>query len=61
MLSQPGVREVRRGGSQGIMHRSAGDPTIAVPEPTHADLRREVLLSLIRQSLRPRARREAGE
>ena len=55
-----GFEEVRRRGSHAIMQKRNAGSTITVPVPMHRTLRRETLMSIVRQSGLPRAMFEAG-
>ena len=61
ILEQHGFIEVRRRGSHVVMQRRTLEGTTTVPVPDHAELAIGTLLSIIRQSLVPRAAFESQE
>jgi predicted RNA binding protein YcfA (HicA-like mRNA interferase family) len=50
ILTRHGFVEVRQKGSHVVMQKSAGDSTITVPVPLHAELRIGTLQAIVRQS-----------
>ena len=50
ILAGHGFVEVRRRGSHAIMQKADPDATVTVPVPSHAELKRGTLRSIIRQS-----------
>ena len=55
ILSDQGFTEVRRRGSHVVMQKGTPDRTVTVPVPTHAELRRGTLASVVHQSGLPRS------
>ena len=54
-MTQHGFKQVRRKGSHIIMQKAAGNSTITVPVPDHAELKMGTLAGIIRQSGLPRS------
>ncbi len=54
ILLDNGFVEVRRRGSHVVMQRRTDTGTITVPVPDHPELKTGTLLSIIRQSRKPR-------
>ncbi len=50
LLAQQGFEEVRQKGSHIVMQKKAGNSTITIPVPDHAELKIGTLQSIIRQS-----------
>lgn len=50
ILEQHGFVRVRQRGSHVVMQKTSEEGTITVPIPTHAELKRGTLRSVIRQS-----------
>ena len=55
ILSLHGFVDVRQRGSHIVMQKKLDTTTITVPVPNHAEIRIGTLLSIIRQSVLPRA------
>jgi predicted RNA binding protein YcfA (HicA-like mRNA interferase family) len=55
IMAQHGFKQVRRKGSHIIMQKAAGNSTITVPVPDHAELKMGTLAGIIRQSGLPRS------
>jgi predicted RNA binding protein YcfA (HicA-like mRNA interferase family) len=55
ILAQHGFEQVRQRGSHIFMQKAAGNSTVTVPVPDHAELKKGTLLGIIRQSGLPRS------